>query len=117
MHLKDDKIPLLARITAVADTFDAITSNHEYKTKKNPLFALESIYEDSFSKFDAKIATTFIHNISKYYEGTMIKLNYSSEAYIVKLNQNNFFKPIICVDNNNVIDLSKQDELEIVDFI
>ena len=114
-HLKKDTIPLFARIIAVADVFDAITSNRCYTNKENPLYALKSIYEESFSKLDPRICTTLIHNISKFYEGQKILLNNDKTAYILKLNMNNYTKPIICLDND-VVDLSSQNELSIVDF-
>ena len=114
-HLKEETIPLFARIIAVADVFDAITSNRCYTTKESPLYALKQVYEESFSKLDPRICTTFIHNIAKFYEGQKVLLNNDKTASILKLNMNNYSKPIICLDND-VIDLSNQNELSIVDF-
>lgn len=115
-HLEKDTIPLFARIVAVADVFDAITSNHCYKKKNNPLYALKSIYEESFSKLDPRTCTVLLHSISNFYEGQKIKLNTGEIAYILKLNINNYTKPIICL-GNDVIDLSSQDVLSIIDFL
>ena len=39
--LKDDQIPLLARVIAVADTFDALTTNRPYQRAHDPQEALE----------------------------------------------------------------------------
>jgi HD-GYP domain-containing protein (c-di-GMP phosphodiesterase class II) len=41
--LKGDQIPMLARIIAVADTFDAVTTNRPYQTAHDPLDALRII--------------------------------------------------------------------------
>jgi HD-GYP domain-containing protein (c-di-GMP phosphodiesterase class II) len=41
--LKADEIPMLARIIAVADTFDAVTTNRPYQTAHDPLDALRII--------------------------------------------------------------------------
>src|ERR1700757_1200429 len=41
--LKDDQIPLLARVIAVADTFDALTTNRPYQAAHDPNQALQII--------------------------------------------------------------------------
>ena len=41
--LKDDQIPLLARVIAVADTFDALTTNRPYQQAHTPEQALQII--------------------------------------------------------------------------
>src|SRR5690242_1193632 len=42
--LQGDQIPLLARIIAVADTFDAVTTNRPYQTAHDPTDALRIIH-------------------------------------------------------------------------
>jgi HD-GYP domain-containing protein (c-di-GMP phosphodiesterase class II) len=42
-RLKGDQIPLLARVIAVADTFDALTTNRPYQTAHTPEQALQII--------------------------------------------------------------------------
>jgi HD-GYP domain-containing protein (c-di-GMP phosphodiesterase class II) len=42
--LKDEQIPMLARIIAVADTFDAVTTNRPYQMAHDPLEALRIIH-------------------------------------------------------------------------
>ena len=43
--LKGEKIPLLARIISVADTYDALTSDRPYKKKSPKVNALDIIKE------------------------------------------------------------------------
>ncbi len=58
--LKGEQIPLFARIVAVADTFDAITTNRPYQQAYNLQFAVETITRLTGSRFDAKIVTAFL---------------------------------------------------------
>jgi HD-GYP domain-containing protein (c-di-GMP phosphodiesterase class II) len=53
--IAQEKIPLMARILAVADTFDAITSQRSYREARSPQEALEEIRAHSGSQFDPKI--------------------------------------------------------------
>ncbi len=41
--LRGDQVPMLARVIAVADTFDAVTTNRPYQTAHDPLDALRII--------------------------------------------------------------------------
>jgi len=52
--LKGDDIPLLPRIIAVADTFDALTTNRPYQQASDPGHALRIITSLSGKRLDAK---------------------------------------------------------------
>jgi putative nucleotidyltransferase with HDIG domain len=58
--LAGEQIPLMARITAVADTFDAITTSRPYQRAYDPNFAVETITRLAGQRFDAKIVTAFL---------------------------------------------------------
>jgi len=50
--LKGDEIPLLARVIAVADTFDALTTNRPYQKAHDPVEALKIIENLSGKRLD-----------------------------------------------------------------
>ena len=50
--LKGDQIPMMARIIAVADTLDAMTTNRPYQSARELGFAMEQIRALGTSKFD-----------------------------------------------------------------
>ncbi len=59
--LKGEVIPLLARIVAVADAFDAMTSNRPYhKNKKGQSWAFAELERESGKQFDPVAAATFV---------------------------------------------------------
>jgi HD-GYP domain-containing protein (c-di-GMP phosphodiesterase class II) len=53
--LRGDQIPMMARIIAVADTLDAMTTNRPYQSAMDLHYALEKIRELSGTKFDADV--------------------------------------------------------------
>jgi hypothetical protein len=53
--LPGDQIPMMARIIAVADTFDAMTTNRPYQSAMDLEFALERIRSLAISKFDPAV--------------------------------------------------------------
>ncbi len=53
--LSDETIPLVARIIAVVDTFDAITSDRPYRKAQTTEYALNEIMRCAGSQFDPKV--------------------------------------------------------------
>jgi len=58
--LRGEQIPLFARIVAVADTFDAITTNRPYQHAGDLKLAVDTITKLTGSRFDAKVVTAFL---------------------------------------------------------
>jgi HD-GYP domain-containing protein (c-di-GMP phosphodiesterase class II) len=57
--LKGKEIPLEARIIAVADTYDAMTSNRAYRPGKSPCEALEEMEKVAGSQLDPELVEVF----------------------------------------------------------
>ncbi len=66
--LRGEEIPLTARIIAVADTFDAITSTRAYRPEKSFQEALEIIEEVSGSQLDPDVVELFMRLVVKEME-------------------------------------------------
>jgi HD-GYP domain-containing protein (c-di-GMP phosphodiesterase class II) len=58
--LKGEEIPLAARIFAVADVYDALTSDRPYRKGWSPERALDYIREQSGSYFDPRVVDAFL---------------------------------------------------------
>lgn len=66
--LKGDEIPLAARITAVADTFDAMTSKRNYRNPIPLIDVVEEFKKCSGTQFDPNIVNTFLDIINNEYD-------------------------------------------------
>jgi putative two-component system response regulator len=60
--LAGEDIPLSARITAIADVYDALTSARSYKSAQRPEGALQSIRLESGKHFDPAICEAFVRS-------------------------------------------------------
>lgn len=61
--LKEDEIPLSARIVAIADAFDAMSSNRSYRAKLDDDFVINEINKGKGKQFDPKIVDIFLKNV------------------------------------------------------
>jgi len=53
------KVPLGARIIAVADSFDAMTSDRPYRKGMTPWEAMEEIIKNTGKQFDPRVVDAF----------------------------------------------------------
>ena len=60
-RLRGDRIPLAARIVAIADTFDAVTHSRRYHQGASPAAAGEVIARGAGTQFDPHLADLFIY--------------------------------------------------------
>ncbi|MDD3705295.1 MAG: HD-GYP domain-containing protein [Clostridiaceae bacterium] len=113
---KSERINYYAKILAVVDTYDAMTSNRVYKKRQTPFDVLEMYESEYLTKCDAGIMLTFLRRISSYYIGTVIKLSDGTIGEIVYINSNRVSRPLIKY-NGTIIDLSMNPELKIIEML
>ena len=67
-RLKGEEIPLLARIAAIADTFDAMTSKRSYRNALPIEVVREEFQKFSGTQFDPELVTIFLDILDNHYE-------------------------------------------------
>ena len=63
--LKGEDIPIISRIIAVADAFDAMTSNRSYRKPMNIGDALDELKKNKGTQFHGEIVDIFINSVVK----------------------------------------------------
>ena len=66
--LKGERIPLCARIMAIADVYDALTTKRCYKDAISPESAIAIIEEESGTHFDPKLVDVFLRHKEAFIE-------------------------------------------------
>lgn len=61
--LQGEEIPLQSRIIAVADTFDAMTSERSYRSALPEAYAIEELQKYAGSQFDREVVRVFIEKV------------------------------------------------------
>lgn len=94
-QLTASEIHPYAKIIAVADVFDAITTKRNYGELKNVFEAADILFQESIDKLDTQATDTLLRNLHKLYVGTKVKLSNHTEGEIVYVNKFNPNKPLI----------------------
>ena len=72
--LQGDKISLIAKMAAVCDVYDAITSNRPYKRGWDPSESIRRMAEWTNDHFDPRLFQAFVKSIGIYPVGSLVRL-------------------------------------------
>ena len=89
-----------ARIVAIADVYDAVTTDRCYKKKWSSVKAVNYLLENADTKFDTNLVATFIRQIAIYPNGTLVQLSSGCAAIVKEQNKSMPFRPIVRVIEN-----------------
>lgn len=126
LGLRGEEIHEFSRIVAIADVYDAITSDRVYKRRINVNEAVEYLIGMGNHQFDYNIVRNFIEHVTIYPPGTCVLLNNGEKAIVVDVNKKYPNRPIIrvLVDREGQIpkepieiDLTKNNNLLISEII
>ena len=105
----DDELSDFAKVIAVCDVYDAITSKRVYKDSVTPFASFEEIIEHGYGKLDTNIMLTFLNNIGALYIGLKVRMNTGEIGEVVFIPPNNLSQPLINIEGR-FIDPTKDHE-------
>lgn len=121
--LTGDEIPMAARMVAICDVYDALTSSRVYKNKISPQQALEYLICMGDRQFDVRLLKQFIKHIRIYSSGMMVRLSTGEEASVLSNNANWPTRPLVQITSDSwgrpvkeykELDLSRSIGVEII---
>lgn len=115
--LKSNQIDIFSKIVAIADVYDAMTSNRVYRGPICPFNVISEFEKDGLIKFDPLSLLTFLENMVNSYINYWVLLSNQEKAEIIMINKNALSKPVVRTQNENYIDLSREREIKIMAFI
>jgi putative nucleotidyltransferase with HDIG domain len=93
--LKGDEIHLYARITAVADVYEALTANRVYRKGQLPHLALELLLGSCGTHFQTDIVQKFLKTIAIYPLGMTVALSSGEEGVVTAVHSNHPQRPTV----------------------
>ncbi len=73
--LREGNVVPSARIIAIGDIYDAMTSDRVYRRKTTPFVVIKTLFANMFDKLDAAMCTVFLNNLKDYFVGSTVQLS------------------------------------------
>jgi HD-GYP domain-containing protein (c-di-GMP phosphodiesterase class II) len=104
--LAGEGISQLARIAAVADVYDAVTSERPYSTAQPPHVGVDIILRGSGTAFDPEVVETFRRFVLPYPVGSELRLADGSVGVVASAEPGAAHRPLVRFpDGERVVDL------------
>lgn len=107
-----EQIDDFAKIIAIADVYDAMTSNRRYRNAICPFDVVENFERDGFLKFEPGYLMTFMERIVESYLHNIVRLSDGREGEVILINKLSLSRPVVRI-GDEFVDLSKQHKLMI----
>lgn len=110
LRLTADRIDVFAKMVAIADVYDAMTSSRVYRDAICPFKVIAVFEEDGFQCYDTNFILTFLSRIANSYIQTTVLLSDGRKGKVVFINKEHLSKPTVQI-GNTFVDLSREKEL------
>lgn len=110
-------IHYFAKIVAVADVYDAMTSNRIYKDSVTPFDALEVLANDMFTQFDGEYCKIFIRHVISVLTNSTVLLSDKTQAEVLHFGCFMSTKPVVKKSDGTLLDLNQTDAVSIVEVV
>lgn len=116
MGVKGPQIHDFAKIIAVADIYDAMTSVRIYRGRETPFDVFGLMENGVFGVLNPIIINVFLSNIASYYIGDLVLLTTGDIGEIIYINPRHISQPVVRV-GGSYIDLTVERKIKIRELI
>ena len=114
--ISGNDIHLYARMIALADMYDNITTEREGFRKETPFAAIDRITADMYTKLDPTVCVPFLTNLKLAFLGSRVYLSNGLSGTIVRYTNDYAARPLVRVMDTELLDLNAFPDVQIVEY-
>ncbi len=111
------KIHPFAKVVAIADTYDALTTDKVYQKSVTPFAAMEILLDSMLMTLDKELCKVFIRNVLQSLIGATVLLSDGSQAEVLELRNFMSTKPVVVTPDRDILDLNLIPSLSVVEVL
>ena len=116
LKLHAPQIDKYAKLVAIADVYDAMTSARYYRAPLCPFIAISMFEDEGFQKYDPEMIIAFLQNLVNTYILYTVRLSNGEVGEIVFINKMQLSRPTVKV-GDDYIDLTKHPDIYIKEIL
>ncbi|HBA98115.1 MAG TPA: transcriptional regulator [Lachnospiraceae bacterium] len=109
---RKDQIEEFSRIVAIADVYDAMTSDRVYREAICPFDVIHMFEREGILKYDVKFLLPFLHKAAQAFVNSKVMLSNGETGKVIMVNEKELSKPVVQV-KDDFYDLSKDNSISI----
>lgn len=113
---KRNQIEEFARIVAIADTYDAMTSDRVYRAAICPFDVIHMFEREGLIKYDVQFLLPFLEKAVQAYVNTDVKLSTNEIGRVIMINRKEFSRPVVQV-GDSFYDLTEEKSVDIDEIL
>ena len=113
---RQEQIIPFAKIVAIADTYDAMTSDRVYRGAICPFEVIHMFEREGLSKYDARFLIPFLEKAVQAYINTKVLLSNGMTGRVIMINRKDLARPVVKV-KDEFIDLSYDTSIKIKEVL
>ena len=110
-----DSIDKFAKMVAIADVYEAMTSARTYRAPMNPYKVVEIIKGDMFQKYDYSYISTFLNHILDELIGNFVTLSNGREGEVI-MNTGTMGRPVVKC-GETIVNLEQERSINILTIV
>jgi HD-GYP domain-containing protein (c-di-GMP phosphodiesterase class II) len=111
--LKGPQIDTYAKLVAIIDSYEAMSSPRAYREPKHPFEVIASFEETGLDKYDRQMISPLLRRIAEHMVGNTVTLNNGAVVVVSQIKPDQISKPIVQTADGFMVDLSMNESLKI----
>lgn len=111
--IEGSQINDFAKIVAIADVYDAMTSSRLYRAPICPFKVISIFEQEGLSLYDSKFVTVFLKKIVNTYVQNSVRLSNGQTGTVILINNLALSRPVVQLDNGGYIDLYRHPNITV----